>query len=146
MFVALPGSAENVYTGKVLSVTDGDTFHMSHKGKEFKVRLAEIDTPERGQPYGYQAKQALSDLIFGKRVRVVEVGRNRRIIGRVYVDNLDVNATLVKLGYAWVNREGIRNPELFRLEKEARAGKRGIWALAEAEGVLPWEWWHRRED
>lgn len=48
-----------------LLVSDGSRF------KPVKVRLAEIDTPESKQPYGERAKQALSDLAFGKQARVV---------------------------------------------------------------------------
>ncbi|MCP4043825.1 MAG: thermonuclease family protein, partial [Gammaproteobacteria bacterium] len=67
-----------------------------------KIRLAEIDTPERRQPFGTKAKQALAKMAFNKQARVVEVTKDRykRIVGRVYMGNLDVNAELVRLGYA----------------------------------------------
>jgi hypothetical protein len=57
-----------------------------------KVRLAEIDTPESRQPYGTRAKQALSDLAYGKEARVVvqDTDKYGRTVGRVYVG--DVNA------------------------------------------------------
>jgi len=51
------GSAENpaegyIY-GQVVKITDGDTLTILTAGKEqVKIRRAEIDTPERGQPYG----------------------------------------------------------------------------------------------
>lgn len=52
---------------KVVAVTDGDTVKvLTHNKKQIKVRLAEIDTPERKQPYGKKAKQALSNMVFGK--------------------------------------------------------------------------------
>ena len=35
------------------------------------MRLAEIDTPERRQPYGTRAREALSELAFRREVRVV---------------------------------------------------------------------------
>ena len=67
--------------------------------KQFKVRLGEIDTPESKQPYGQRAKQALSDLTFGKQVRVVaqDADRYGRTVGRVY-GGVEVNAELVKMG------------------------------------------------
>ena len=51
-----------------------------------------------------RAKQALSDLAFGKQARVVEVTKDRykRIVGRVYVGEIDVNRELVAQGFAWV--------------------------------------------
>jgi len=73
----------------------GDTLTVLMASKEqIKVRLAEIDTPEKKQPYGTRAKQALSKLAFGKAARVVEVDRDRygRVVGRVYVGDVDVNA------------------------------------------------------
>ena len=59
--------------GKVVGVSDGDTLTLlvadGASFKPVKVRLGEIDTPESKQPYGQRAKQALSDLVFGKRWR-----------------------------------------------------------------------------
>lgn len=69
--------------------------------KQVKVRLGEIDTPESKQPYGERAKQALSDLAFGKPARVVQdTDRYSRTVGRVYVGGVYVNAEMVKQGAA----------------------------------------------
>ena len=107
-----------------------------------KVRLAEIDTPESGQPYVSRAKQALSDLAYGKSVRVViqDTDRYGRTVGRVYAGAIDVNAELVRQGAAWVYRKYNRDPSLLRLEQEAREARRGLWALPDAERTPPWEW------
>jgi Excalibur calcium-binding domain/Staphylococcal nuclease homologue len=51
-----------------------------------------------------------------------------------------VNAALVRQGAAWVYRDFARDRTLFALEDEARAAKRGLWALPEAERTPPWEW------
>ena len=49
--------------GRVVSIADGDTFTLLTPGKDqVKIRVAEIDAPESGQPYGNKAKQALSEL------------------------------------------------------------------------------------
>ena len=90
--VASANAAE--YTGKVVAIADGDTLTLLVDHRQLKIRLAEIDTPERGQPYGSRAKEALSQLAFGKRARVVAVDRDRygRTVGRVYVGDTDVNA------------------------------------------------------
>ena len=70
--------------------------------RQVKIRLGEIDTPESKQPYGTRARQALSDLAFGKQARVVvqDTDRYGRKVSRVYVGNLDVNAEMVKQGAA----------------------------------------------
>ena len=66
------------------------------------MRLGEIDTPERKQPYGTRAQQALSDLAYNKQARVVvqDTDRYGRTVGRVYVGSVDVNAEMVKQGAA----------------------------------------------
>ena len=129
--------------GRVVGITDGDTLTLLESGnRQVKVRLAEIDTPERRQPYGDRARQALSDLAFGKaaRVAVVDTDRYGRTVGRVRVDGHDVNAEMVRLGAAWVYRQYSHDPELLVLEDAARAARRGLWALPEADRMPPWEW------
>jgi endonuclease YncB( thermonuclease family) len=141
LFLA-PALAEE-YTGKVVGITDGDTLTLlTPEKRQVKVRLAEIDTPERNQPYGTRARQALSDLAFGREARVVVVDHDRygRVVGRVYVDSTDVNAALVRQGAAWVYRDFARDRTLFALEDEARKAKRGLWKLPEAQRTPPWEW------
>lgn len=129
--------------GKVVGITDGDTLTLLTAGKvQVKVRLAEIDTPESSQPYGEKAKQALSSLAFGKQanIEVQDQDRYGRQVGRVYVGKIDVNAELIRIGAAWVYRKYNKDMGLLRLEDDARAAKRGLWALAEAQRIPPWEW------
>jgi endonuclease YncB( thermonuclease family) len=130
-------------TGCVVSVADGDTLSVLDEARrQTRVRLAEIDTPESGQSYGNRAKQTLSDLAFGKSVRVVKQDTDRygRTVGRVYAGSIDVNAEMVRQGAAWVYRKYNRDPSLLRLEQEAREARRGLWALPEVERTPPWEW------
>lgn len=72
----------------------------------------------------------------------METDRDRygRTVGRVYVGGMDVNAELVRQGAAWVYRHYAKDPALFALEDEARAAKRGLWTLPEAQQIPPWEW------
>jgi endonuclease YncB( thermonuclease family) len=129
--------------GKVVGVSDGDTVTvLTPDKKQVKIRLAEIDTPESRQPYGTRARQALSDLVFAKNVRVVVVDMDRygRTVGRMYAADLNVNAEMIRLGAAWVYREYNSDPTLLAVEEEARSTKRGLWALPEVERTPPWEW------
>ncbi|MBK8536740.1 MAG: thermonuclease family protein [Candidatus Competibacteraceae bacterium] len=147
VLLALPLSAAEL-SGKVVGVSDGDTLTLlvadGTSYKQIKVRLGEIDTPESKQPYGERAKQALSDLAFGKQVRVVvqDTDKYGRTVGRVYVGAVDVNAELVKQGAAWVYRQYLKDQSLLALEAEAKAAKRGLWGLPEAERMPPWDWRH----
>ena len=102
LLVLFPATAETFYHGKVIKIADGDTLTLLVNNKQHKIRLSDLDTPERKQPFGTKAKQALSDLAFGKQARVVEITTDRygRIVGRVYVDETDVNRELVAQGFA----------------------------------------------
>lgn len=112
------------FTGNVIGVADGDTLtildtHMVQR----KIRLAEIDSPEKRQPFGNKSKQALSALVYGKAVLVVEQGHDKykRTIGRVYYGNVDVNAEQVRHGMAWVYRKyAPTDSPLYAIENEAR--------------------------
>ena len=77
-------------TGRVVGIADGDTLTVLDAARQqTRVRLAEIDAPESHQPYGSRAKQALSDLAFGKSVRVVvqDTDRYGRTVGRIYAES-----------------------------------------------------------
>lgn len=140
--VALPLHAEQ-FIGRVVAISDGDTLTVLDKNKkQIKIRLGEIDTPESGQPYGSKAKQELSDLAFGRVVKVTvqHTDRYGRTVGRVYVDRIDINAELVRRGAAWVYRKYSRDLDLFDMERDARLNRRGLWNLPESEHIPPWEW------
>jgi endonuclease YncB( thermonuclease family) len=114
--------------------------------QQLKIRLSDIDTPERKQPFGTRAKQALSELAFGKQARVVAVTVDRygRIVGRVYVDGIDVNRELVAGGFAWVYRRYSNDAELLELEAEAKRRRLGLWA--DPNPIPPWEWRRGRRE
>ena len=133
--------AENL-TGKVVSIADGDTITILTDNKQTRIRLAEIDTPEKNQPYGKKAKKALSDFIFGKTVRIeVEtIDRYGRTVGTIFLNDLNINKEMVKAGHAWVYVQYARDKTLFDLEKNARENQSGLWALPEGERIAPWQW------
>lgn len=132
------------FTGLVVGVTDGDTIKVLTPDKqEERIRLIEIDAPEKSQPYGQKAKQALSDLAFQRTARVQYDGRDKygRILGLVYVDGREINAELVRAGDAWVYEKYVTRREYLKgIKAEARAARRGLWGLSEAERIPPWEW------
>ena len=126
--------------GRVVKIADGDTLTIVIDGQQEKIRLSDIDTPERKQPYGTRAKQALSELAFGKTITVLTTTKDRygRVIGHITADGVDVNAELVRLGYAWVYRRYSNDIELIHLEENARSGGLGLWA--DSNPIPPWEW------
>lgn len=133
-------------SGYVISIADGDTLTLLTADKErVKIRLAEIDTPEKKQPYGQRAKQELASMAFNHtaQVSIIDTDRYGRVVGRVTVDSLDINAELVRRGVAWVYRDYLKRTDLLPLEAEARRQRKGLWALPESQRMPPWQW--RRE-
>ena len=130
------------FVGKVVAVKDGDTLEVLTDGVAVRVRLSGIDCPEKGQAFGQRAKQAASDLAFGKTVEVHDKGRDRygRTVGEVMLqDGRSLNRELVRAGLAWWYRQyAKKDAELERLEREAREAKAGLWA--DADPVPPWNW------
>jgi hypothetical protein len=47
---------------------------------------------------------------------------------------------MVKQGATWVYRQYLKDQSLLTLEAEAKAAKRGLWGLPEAERCPPWDW------
>lgn len=138
---ALVGKTPAGFTGKVVGVQDGDTFTILHEGKAKKVRVNGIDCPEIGQPFGKNAKQYASGLIFGRVVTLSVFGRDRygRTIGdAVLADGRILSKEMVRAGLAWQYRQYSKDKELAALEADARSSKRGLWA--DARPVAPWDW------
>jgi len=138
LLLAQPACAD--FTGKVVKVADGDTITVLRDNEQIKIRLAGIDAPEKAQPFGNVARQSMSEMLFGKEVRVVEQGRDRygRIIGRVYQGEVDVSAEQIKQGMAWVYRKYSKEAALYQLEDEAKQHRLGLWV--DAEPTPPWAW------
>lgn len=131
-----------VFSGKVIGVKDGDTFEILYDGQPERVRLAEIDCPEKSQPFGNNAKQYASDLCFGQQVTVnVHGKRDRygRIVGTlVTADGVNVNEALVKAGLAWHYKQYSDSETLAAMEQQARLKQLGLWA--DKKPTPPWEW------
>lgn len=128
--------------GKVVAITDGDTFKLLTKDSTFiKVRLANIDCPESKQPFSAKAKQFVSDAIFSKTVtvHVLKKDRYRRSISNViYDDSLSLTHQLLKNGLAWHYKKYSKDSILQSLEDEARKNKLGLWQ--DPNSIAPWEW------
>lgn len=127
------------FAGPVIAILDGDTIDVLIDRQPVRVRLAQIDAPEKRQAFGTRSRQALSALVFRQSVTVADAGRDRygRVLGTVYVSGVNVNAEMVRQGMAWVYRQYATDRSLFALENEARAGRRGLWA--DPSPVPPWQ-------
>jgi len=136
----LSAQAETIQ-GLVVKIADGDTLTLlTSSNEKIKVRLAGIDTPERKQPFGSEAKQALSKLVFQKKalIEVETKDRYGRTVGIVFVDGQNINYELVRQGMAWVYRKYTNDEILYELEAQAKTKKTGLWA--DAKPIAPWSW------
>lgn len=131
-----------VYKGKVVKVTDGDSIRILADNEELRIRLAEIDAPEKGQPFWKKSKDILAHYVAGKvvDVLVVDTDHYNRIVGHVYIGDTWVNGELVRGGYAYVYPKYATNQRLYEYEQSARENQIGIWVLPENERIKPWEW------
>lgn len=129
-----------VISGTVSYVSDGETFHLiKADGEKVKIRVGDIDCPERTQAFGLEAKEFVINEIRDKQVRlnVTDKDRYGRLIARVYYEEKDQSQELLKHGFAWVYRQYSNDPILISLEEEAIKDEVGLWL--DKYPVAPWE-------
>lgn len=143
----------------VVGVSDGDTItaRCGEPGafEQVKVRLNGIDAPEKKQPFGERAKQAMSSLVYMKDVELdcFKTDRYGRSVCKVMVApasapdgplTLDAGLVMVTLGMAWWYRAYSREQtpqergQYEFAENEAKAKRVGLWR--DAGPVAPWDW------
>lgn len=147
----LPVPAAQGPSGRAI-VVDGDTIDIGGE----RIRLEGIDAPEHAQTCGRKwsgtwacgaaATRALASLIGNRRVECDNEGHDKygRILGLCRVDGRDINAEMVRSGYAWAFVK--YSPRYVAEEAEARKAKSGIWqGEAEPAWVYRERKWHVAE-
>lgn len=134
--LSLPLSA---YAHKVIRIADGDTLTLLVDQKPLKIRLANIDAPEKAQPFGARSRESLSDLCWGKDAtyETQSIDRDRRTVAVVACAGVEVNRAQVERGLAWVYTRYNKDRSLPALQDKASEGRRGLWS--DADPVPPWE-------
>lgn len=126
---------------RVIGIKDGDTVVLLTAAKtEITVRLSEIDAPERKQAFGTVSRTFLSDLIFGKEVKLEKLGTDMygRTLGFIYLRNgTNVNLEMVKNGMAWQYEKYSKSAVLKKAQASAKSMKVGLWR--DPYPVAPWE-------
>jgi micrococcal nuclease len=121
-------------------VVDGDTIIVDMNGKQERVRLIGVDTPETVHPqkpveyFGKEASEFTKSMVEGKKVRLEYDWQDRdkygRLLAYVYLaDGTFLNAEIIKQGYGFAyTRFPFKYLEEFRqYEKEARKERKGLW-------------------
>jgi len=139
-FIFIASVARADFSGVVVGVLDGDTVDVLVNSKPVRVRLAEIDAPEKAQPFGTKSRQTLADAVFQKTVVVESSSTDRygRKIGTLTINNKSINKMMVSRGMAWAYTKYLKDEYFLTLEADARAKKLGLWA--DSHAIAPWEW------
>lgn len=127
--------------GTVVNVADGDTVTLLLPDRtRHRIRLAEIDAPETGQPFGRQSKNSVIRMCAQRNasVYVNDVDRYGRLIGRVICDGVDTSAEQVRTGMAWVYDSYVSDKSLYELQEDAKTSRVGLWF--DLSPIPPWEW------
>ncbi|KEY17967.1 thermonuclease family protein [Kaistella antarctica] len=128
--------------GKIVGVKDGDTVVILLEGNIQKtLRLAEVDCPENGQPFGKNAKKFTSEMVFGKMVTFVETDTDRygRSIAKIYYDNNKyLSEELIRAGYGWWYYHYSKDKSLENLEHNAKQNRLGLWQ--DENAIAPWDY------
>jgi len=138
-------------SGKVVEVIDGNTISLKSLSHTIKVRLLAVAPPEKNQPYADVARQHLADLILNKYVvvRYTGIGQQGYLVGRILLEQADMNAQMLRDGVAWYYQPdesdlSDADRQIYpTCEQAARAEKRGLWR--DNEPVSPWEF-RRKQD
>ncbi len=131
---------------RVVRVVDGDTIIISKDGKDVRVRLIGVDTPETVHPtkkvqfYGREASQFTKNLLKGESVWLKYDGtkpttdKYRRLLAYVHrvPDGLFVNCEIVRQGYGQVyTNVPFQYTKMFLdYQRRARKAGRGLWGGA----------------
>ncbi len=123
-----------------IRVVDGDTIRARVDGEEIKIRLVDIDAPEIGQPFGDKSKNFLNKLLYDKKVTLLAEGKDRygRVLGNIFSNQSNVNAMMVKFGFAWVYEKYAKNPSLYKYQNQAKRKNLGLWR--DNDPIAPWVW------
>lgn len=125
-------SLSQTLSGKVVAIKDGDTVVvLDSLNNQTTLRLAEVDCPEKNQPFGTKAKQFTSDLIYFKTIKyvVTDTDRYGRSIAMIYydTDNKYLSAEIIKAGMGWHYKKYSTSKELATFQENAKQNKIGLW-------------------
>jgi endonuclease YncB( thermonuclease family) len=146
--IAISGHADTL-TGTVIHVADGDTITVMDSGHDKHIiRLAGIDAPEKGQPFGQVSKRNLTDQVIEKTVDVEWTKKDRygRTVGKVLLDGQDINLEQIRRGMAWHYKQYQREQSpsdrdgYAKAEDRARSDHVGLWV--DPRPQAPWEFRH----
>ena len=134
-----------VFAAEITYFYDGDTVKIKDQSNnnidyEYKLRITDIDAPERNQTYGKISRRALMDFCAETNIYVAISGTDKygRKLGKLLCNQQDVSIHMVKNGHAWFNNHYSMDYSLALLQDEARKNKLGLWQVQQP--TPPWVW------
>lgn len=124
---------------QVIGIADGDTLTLLVDKKPLKIRLANIDAPEKKQAFGLKSKESLSEICWGKDAQYEpqSIDRYKRTVALVTCDKVVANREQVRRGMAWVYTKYNDDPFYEAVQDKAKRRQRGLWQ--DVLAVPPWE-------
>lgn len=135
----------------VTHITDGDSLHVTINGKEEKVRILYIDTPEKyggaklekdAKSAGISAKdgQELGKLATGYAMKFFHKGdkviidskkndKYGRMLATVSKNSVDYSTQIIKDGYSCIYKKADYPKELDNVLRSAKESKKGLWSV-----------------
>jgi len=119
--------ADNSDRDEVTRVIDGDSFELS-EGR--RVRLISVDAPEKDRCLYSEAKERLTSLILGRKVKLKDLVTDDygRTLANVYVNDIFVNKSMLMEGLARFTYTGSNYQELKEISQKAKDLKLGIYS------------------
>lgn len=125
---------------EIIRFYDGDTVRIKDGAYEYKLRLIEIDAPERNQEYGIKSRRALMQFCENTQIQVYFYGvdKYKRKLGKLHCNSFDANHWMVENGHAWFYKRFSMNYLLDIAQQNAKQEKLGLWQSEHAQP--PWQW------
>ena len=134
------GSGLSAYSAEITYFYDGDTVKINDNGQEFKLRINDIDAPEKNQSYGKKSRRALMSLCEHGEFQAQITGQDKygRKLGKLVCHGTDASLYMVQNGYAWFYAHYSNDGNLAFAQLEARNNGLGLWHAKQQ--TEPWIW------
>lgn len=134
----------SVHAAEIVYFYDGDTVKIRDGEAVYKLRIADIDAPERNQTYGKKSRRALMQLCeisdgLQPNIHAALSGTDKygRKLGKLFCHDQDISLLMLEQGHAWRDRFNL-NRDLILAEDHAKKQKLGLWQYANP--MPPWIW------
>ena len=128
------------FSAEITYFYDGDTVKIFDNGQEFKLRINDIDAPEKNQSYGKKSRRALMQLCeFGEfQAQITGQDKYGRKLGKLVCHGEDASLYMVQNGYAWFYAHYSNDGNLAYAQQQALNNGLGLWRAKQQ--TEPWIW------